>query len=384
LNRQEPVSGENISSLNRLRIWYNFFMDKIAIDGPKPPIGFLPSLWKGIEFVNANPVILVIPVLIDAFLWLGPHLTVIPLVNPILDDIGALWAANQASPTMIDGLRQAAGSYNLFSLFAFIPLFPPSLMAGAASGNILLAFFPLFPPSLIAGAANASTPLGFPIAIVIANWWECLGLAPLLIAGSVPVGSFYWVLAGRWMQAGKWTLRDWFGRWARTVLAMVLLCGGFLICLLVIFVPAVLVIDLIGLISLDIAGIFFELLTFFGGGFLFWVFLFVMFSIHGIILFRDGILQSIRNSVFTSRWLYPLSIWIPMFLILLQFLASWVWSRSAYGNWTGAVGILGNAYTSSVIVTASMAYYIDKRRWISEIQSYLQSRTAVKPPATGV
>jgi hypothetical protein len=31
-----------------------------------------------------------------------------------------------------------------------------------------------------------------------------------------------------------------------------------------------------------------------------------------------------------------------------------------------------------------MAYYIDKRRWISEIQSFLQSRLAAKPPATGV
>jgi hypothetical protein len=30
-----------------------------------------------------------------------------------------------------------------------------------------------------------------------------------------------------------------------------------------------------------------------------------------------------------------------------------------------------------------MAYYIDKRRWITEIQSFLQSRGAIKTPPTG-
>ncbi len=144
------------------------------------------------------------------------------------------------------------------------------------------------------------------------------------------------------------------------------------------------VISLIGVASVDVAAILSQLFFFLGGGFLFWVFLFFMFSIHGTILFRDGILQSIRNSVITSRWLYPISIWIPILLILLQYLVTQVWGLAASANWSGAVGILGNAYTSSVIVTASMAYYIDKRRWISEIQAQLQARLAVKPPVAGV
>jgi len=137
-------------------------------------------------------------------------------------------------------------------------------------------------------------------------------------------------------------------------------------------------------VSADFAAILSQLFFFLGGGFLFWVFLFFIFSVHGVILFRDGILQSIRNSVVTSRWLYPISIWIPILLLLLQYLVSMVWGLAADANWSGAVGVLGNAYTSSVIVTASMAYYIDKRRWISEIQSQLQARMAVKPPITGV
>jgi hypothetical protein len=338
-------------------------MDKIAVDGPKPPIGFLSSLWKGIEFVNAHPGILIVPVLIDAFLWFGPHLSLLSLVNPLLESIGSALAANQVTPAMMDAIRQAAQTFNLFSLLAFIPLFPPSLMAGAAPGL---------------------TPLGTPIVIAVVNWWQALGLAPLLIAGSILIGSLYWLMAGKSTQAGRWTAGEWFGRWGRTVVVMLLLGASFLILILGITLPVLFIISMIGLVSIDVAGILSQLFFFLAGGFLFWVFLFFMFSIHGIILYRDGILQSIRNSVVTSRWLYPLSIWIPILLILLQYLLSMVWSLAGDANWTGAMGILGNAYTSSVIVTASMAYYIDKRRWISEIQSLLQSRLAAKPPATGV
>jgi hypothetical protein len=338
-------------------------MDKIAIDGPKPPIGFLSSLWRGIEFVNAHPGVLIVPVAIDAFLWFGPHLSLQSLVNPLLESIGSALAANQVTPVMMDAIRQAAQSYNLFSLLAFIPLFPPSLMAGTVP---------------------AQTPLGAPIVVAIANWWQVAGIAPLLIAGSILIGSLYWLMVGKSTQMGGWTPGEWFGRWFRTVSVMLLLGGSFLILILGITLPVLFIISMIGLVSVDAAGILSQLFFFLGGGFLFWVFLFFMFSLHGIILYRDGILQSIRNSVVTSRWLYPLSIWIPILLILLQYLISTVWSLAGDANWTGAVGVLGNAYTSSVIVTASMAYYIDKRRWISEIQSFLQTRLAAKPPATGV
>jgi hypothetical protein len=338
-------------------------MDKIAVDGPKPPIGFLSSLWRGIEFVNAHPGIMVVPLIIDAFLWFGPHLSLLSLITPLLESINTALAANQLTPAMMDALRQAAQKYNLFSLIAFIPLFPPSLMAGAAPGQ---------------------TPLGAPIVLAVASWWEALGLAPLLIAGSILIGSLYWLVAGKSTQTVKWTPGEWFGRWVRTVIVMLILCGLCLILVLGIGLPVLFIISLIGLVSVDVAGILSQLFIFLGGGFLFWVFLFFMFSIHGIILYRDGIFQSVRNSVVTSRWLYPLSIWIPILLILLQYLLSTVWSLAGDANWSGAIGILGNAYTSSVIVTASMAYYIDKRRWISEIQSFLQTRLAAKPPATGV
>jgi hypothetical protein len=356
---REQFEKDEIGFKNPDFIWYNFFMEKITIDGPKAPLGFFSSVWKGIEYVNAHPGVIVIPVLLDAFLWFGPHLSIYALVNPIIDSMTYTALSNPANATMIDALKLAAEKFNLFSLLAFIPLVPPSLMSGA-------------PP--------AQTPLGNPLVLPVANWLLVILLATGLIVLSLLIGSVYWVWAGRATQAAPWNLKDTLGRWARTLLVMLLLCAAFFVVIMVFAIPILFIISLIALVAPGIGAVLSQLVFFLGGGFLFWVILFFMFSMHGTVLYRDGVMAAVWNSINTSRWMYPVSIWIPLLLVLLNFLTSSVWSLAPDNNWAGAVGVLGNAYTSSVVVVASMAYYIDKRRWIEEVRTYLQTRMAGKTP----
>jgi hypothetical protein len=334
-------------------------MEKIAIDGPKAPIGFLPSVWKGIEYVNTHPGVLILPVLLDSFLWFGPRLSVSGLILPMIDSLTNPAADNPASDQMIAALQLIAQKFNLLSLLSFIPLFPPSLMAGAAPDQ---------------------SPLGSPVVLPVNNWLLGVSAAGGLILLSLLIGSAYWVWAGSATQPAAWTARDAFGRWARTVLVMLMLSVSLLMLILVLLFPIMFFLSMVSMISPDVAGLISRLVLFLGGGFLFWVVLSVMFSIHGSVLYRDGVLPAVWNSISTSRWGYPTSVWIPLLLILLNFLASSVWSLAPTASWTGAVGVIGNAYTSSVVVLASMAYYIDKRRWISEVKVYLQSRLAGRTP----
>jgi hypothetical protein len=340
-------------------LWYNFSMEKIAIDGPKMPIGFLSSLWKGIELVNTHPGVLIIPACLDFFLWFGPHLSVYGLVKPFIDTMSYNLSVSQTNAAMMDVLRQMAQRYNLLSLLSFVPLFPPSLMAGVAP---------------------IQTPFGNPAAFPISNWPECLGLALGLLPVSLLIGATYWILAGRITQVSGWSFRDTAGRWFRTLLVTLLLCFAFFFLILAFAFPILFLLSLLAYASPEIGTILSQLFFFLGGGLLFWVVLFIMFSMHGTALYRDGILSGIWNSINTSRWLYPLSIWIPILLIMVNYLASTVWSLAPENSWAGALGILGNAYTSSVVIVASMVYYIDKRRWITEVRTYLQSRMADKNP----
>ncbi len=344
-------------------IWYNFFMEKITIDGPKAPIGFLSSVWKGIEYINAHPGVLVIPVILDAFLWFGPHLSVYALVDPVIDSMTFAALSNPANTTMIDALKLAAEKFNLFSLLALIPLVPPSLMSGISPDR---------------------TPFGNPLILPVENWLVVILLAAGLIVLSLLIGSVYWVWAGSATQTASWKLKDLLGRWIRTVLMMFLLCMAFLLVILVFMIPVLFLISLVALASPGIGAVLSQLFFFLGGGFLFWVILFFMFSMHGTALYRDGMMAAVWNSINTSRWMYPMSIWIPLLLVLLNFLTSSIWSLAPDNSWAGAVGVLGNAYTSTVVVLASMAYYIDKRRWIEEVRTYLQTRMADKIPPGAV
>jgi hypothetical protein len=150
------------------------------------------------------------------------------------------------------------------------------------------------------------------------------------------------------------------------------------------YIPTLLVVSQVARADPSAAEYLLRTVNFLGGIFLFWIVLFFMFSMHGTVLFRDDLLPAIWNSVNTSRWMYPLSIWIPILLVMVYFLSSAVWSLAPDDSWAGAVGVLGNAYTSSVVVVASMAYYVDKRRWITEVQAYLKARWAEKNPPGAV
>ncbi len=51
-----------------------------------PPTGVIETLSAGYAAVNRQPWVLVLPVLLNLFLWLGPHVSYSPLVGPVVTD----------------------------------------------------------------------------------------------------------------------------------------------------------------------------------------------------------------------------------------------------------------------------------------------------------
>lgn len=337
-------------------------MDKLTIDGPKMPIGLMASLWKGIEYVNAHLGILVLPVLMDVFLWFGPRLSIVTIAQPLFEWMASKTPADPQAQASVNALIAAIKDFNLFNLLSLIPLYPPSIMADITP---------------------TASPLGTPVVFTIPGWTQFLLLTTGIGLFSMVFGSAYWMTAGWSLKIGAGSFREGVVRWIRTVAVVVVLCAAFLFTVIAVGGPLLLFLQEVPGISADIKAGIAQVIIILGGSLLFWLVLFVMFSVHGTILFGDGVRSAIWNSVNTSRWLYPVSVWIPILLIMLNLLLSMVWSLAPADNWTGAIGVLGNAYTGSVIVTASMVYYIDKRRWVSEVKQYLQSRMAgsMPPPA---
>jgi hypothetical protein len=339
-------------------------MLKTGIETPKAPIGFLRSLWKGVEAVNAHLWLLLIPVGLDAFLWLGPRLSIAGLAYPWLAMLESTLRSAQNDTSFLIPLRQILADFNLFKLLSNLPLFPPSLMVD---------YMP------------TQSPLGAPVIYPVQDSLTALGLTLALVLASLFLGSGYWVMAGAALSGRSIRARDLFLRWLRTVAAVFLLLilsvcilvGGFFLSLMVS--------SLIGIFWVEGSIFLMQLFLFAFFGLLFWLVLFVVFTPHGIILHQDGILRAVWNSVETSRWIYPLSMWIPILYLILNMLLLGIWSLPAQTDWLCALGVLGNAYTGSVLVMASLIYYQDKRRWIDEVRILIQSHKAESlPPTTSV
>ena len=68
------------------------------------PLGVVGSLAAGFEMVGRHLGLIVLPVLIDLFLWLGPRVSIAPLVEQFT---AFLLAQSAPDPKTIDQVTQA-------------------------------------------------------------------------------------------------------------------------------------------------------------------------------------------------------------------------------------------------------------------------------------
>src|SRR5947207_2670807 len=110
---------------------------------PEPPLGVIASITSGFETVNARLELILLPLALDLFLWLGPHLSIRPMMEKSLNLMRIILARNppslQGFEASRDRLITFAAEFNLFSVISQplgLPLGLPSLMAGRSPSVI--------------------------------------------------------------------------------------------------------------------------------------------------------------------------------------------------------------------------------------------------------
>lgn len=327
------------------------------------PAGALRSLWMGAETVSSHPALLLIPVAVDLLIWLGPHLSVFPVVTPILAFLSrnATLSGLSAQDTQnsMASIIDIAKHLNLVALLAFLPLFPPSLMASA-------------PP--------LGSPMGSPLSLQIGSV-PFYGVAALALGlAGLFLGSLYWVSVGHAVQQEKGTVGGRLNQWLRVSGGVVILGIAGAIVVTVLALPAGVLIGVAGVLS-PLAG---QIAVVIVGGLGLWMLVFLVFTVHGMVLSGDLPPRAVGKSIEVVRWSYASALsWVLLTAIVLV-LTSSIWTLPAEGSWTRLVGVLGNAYTSSALVAGSLIFYRDRRRWVEEMRQYLEQRNRMGeggPPA---
>ena len=128
-----------------------------------PPPGVFGSLKAGFDIVSSRVVLILIPLSLDLFLWLGPRLSVDGLISPFFE---FLYNMAQRSMTGADlesfvqrqtQVQELMQNYNLLSLLSKSQLFPVGIQ------------------SLSAQTLPVTNPLGLENVVVVSSIWVLLG-----------------------------------------------------------------------------------------------------------------------------------------------------------------------------------------------------------------
>lgn len=308
---------------------------------PTPPAGLIDTLQAGFDLVNRHPWLLLIPVAVDLVIWLGPQLTIGPLLQQLVLDAIRLSSADQPGAAAVEEQAQALvaaihqgetfSRYNLLSLIAMRPLGIPSFAADGIGRGPALA---IDSPGVAALLAVVFVACGLALAVV---FYGLIGRA--IREGGISFGHY--------------------GEEYRTLLLRVLgLLGVVLAGLTAVGVPAGLALLLPDSGGIPLRSAASALLFWIG----FWILVYVSFAPDAVYVTMLRPLDAVKASfhVVRSNFWSAIAIIGLITIIELGFAAVWENAVRILHEPGILLAIFGHIYISTGLAAASMSYYRDR------------------------
>lgn len=314
------------------------FVEKPSQELPSKPISVLRCLVMGFDKMTSNPILILPPLLLDLFLWLGPHMSIQTIARrgfvTLLASAEVEPAFEEQMGILEQGLLTLAERINLFSALSAVPAGVPSFMNGR---------LPIDTPFGAGGSFEVLSPQA-----------AFLYLLVITIIG-LGIGAFYNTWIARAVAEGDPVSSGWIS-WRRLVglaflmyVALVILCIGTLLLASLV----ALVVPLFGL-SVLFAGYSFVVL----------MAVYFTFAPHGIVRYRLSILKALWDSVFVVRWNTLSTVGFLSLALGLSWLTSQIWGLPGEASWFSLLGLLGHAFISGTLLAASYIFYQGRRNWV--------------------
>ncbi|MGD2176254.1 MAG: hypothetical protein PVG71_00370 [Anaerolineae bacterium] len=320
---------------------------------PRSVIGCLAA---GFEMLGRNLWLVALPVVLDLFLWLGPRIS----LGPLLRRLAGLLENQSAADAEVSGqiaqatslLEQFAARFNLLAVLGSMPLLHvPSLLARQAVG----------------GASPLGEPHVFSLssALALIPWW-----GGLVVAG-LALGFLYLNEIAKQIEASRALsgddpaqliqdgTRDGNGS-ARTTmrkfLRFLLFAFGAMVTGFSVFSFWLLVVLMAAAIAQPLG----VLLWVAGVGFMSYAALHLVFVVPGLLLGRRRLLQAVGESVTLSHINLSSVIGLLVLAVVIYEGLGYAWSLPASDSWAFLVGIVGNAVVATGLTGAAFLFYRDR------------------------
>ena len=327
-------------------------------DKPATLPGVFSTLAAGFELTTRYLWLMVIPAVLDFFLWIGPRLSFRPLIESLIAQLPAesLQLVPAAALDSLTGI-------NFFAYLSVVFLGVPALMRGPTP---------------------AATPIQ-PAIIERAGIGEWAGyLALLTLAGLLLAAVYYCLIAYALRRVGAAAMNTaapfdplrFARRTGRTWLRLAGLTGLFLLLSLIIFFPTSLLAGFLSLINQTIG-----VLVIMGAlVIIIWIVMFLSYTPQGMTLNPRPFLPSLVESVQLFRRNLPASLGLLFVVTLARQLLATILLTADSGTWVTGINLLAHAYISTALIVALFIFYRD--RYAAFLQTAPATQVGPQPPAT--
>lgn len=338
------------------------FVDNVKNTPKKKP----ESVWRivsaGFDRVTANPLLIVPPLMLDIFLWIGPRLTSTELIRQVsvwgrevVDNAVSLdpHMFDQAQVNVLfDFLQELSTRINFFWGLSNLPVSIPSSMVG---------WLPFIP-----GRMPATNPLGalYRIDLPAHGLVLLIALISMSIIG-LGFGTAYqrWIAQKVFEPGAVAAFRV--GLMHIVLMASMMLTGaGF--ALLGLSVISMVLTWLLGAAGSWLA-------TFFTFSIFFSVGIYFFFTPHGILAKKSTLLRAMLESFNIVRWNMSGTLGFILLAGCITYFTNWVWLLPEDQSWFVLLGLVGHAVISTTLVAASYVFYKDRAAWLEQLRSSLQA-----------
>ena len=329
-------------------------MDKNLIIPNRPSV--MKALANGFKDMATHAYLILVPIVLDLGLLLGPRLTIEKFLSPLIKMIqlpaGLSADLAETVQSSLKALSDVANKYSLTAWLRTIPFGTPSLMAGRIS---------------------TENPLGPAQIIPINNFGTLVSLFVIFTFIGLFITSLYYTWNAITVYPKERDIRSNLMRKTSTLLLIPLIA---LLAILILILPIALILGISTAINPLLGSIVYFIALLVLINLLFPL----LFTPHAIILENKNLLEAAKESIFIFKKSGVFASFFVVIVIFATYISDRLWQNPTDGSWMILVGIFGHAVVSTALILASFYFFKDAKVFAYDITKLFHNISESEPP----
>ncbi len=309
--------------------------------------GVWSALAAGFDLTAKHPWLLLLPILVDIFFWLGPRLRFQAIIEQLVENL-------PAEVAVMDITQQLAEAGPLTNLFTIISL-------------------PLIGvPALLAGLTPEKTPMAAKILDINNGVEWTLFLFILSLVGLLLTTIYYVTISAvvskrETADGGQSGDNGWSAHIGSSWLRLIGLALLVFLVAMFIYIP----ISIVGAIFFLLNATLGTVVLLLAPLILIWIVIYLSFAPPGVTLNDRSLSQSVRESVRLVQTNLPAVFLMLLLILVLGTVLDWLLLAAENGTWLTLFNILIHAFVNTGFVTAFFILYQDRASVVPNVERAL-------------